>query len=142
MRIPTPELSLFGQLKYIGAPNSNWVNYFQNKTDSIVVEIDAIKDGIYEVAVEYTNSNNYSRSRLFALCNGSEKSAKIPYFNTMQLPNHDRVDRRPAAYPQTWAKFPIGKFDLTKGKHRLTIYAEDVKSKEDLQIKTIIVNNP
>jgi arylsulfatase A len=139
VRIPTPEGKMYGQLKCYGAPNQNWVNHFQNSRDSLVIKLDVVQDGAFDVSVAYTQSEPEAQPTVVVECGSQTVSAKLPPFLTSQIYSPDRV-KRGEAYEQTWASQPVGTVRLKKGKYFLKVYVENAPSAKTVQIKTVLLN--
>lgn len=140
VRISATDGNLSGKLNVKGAPNSNWVNGFQSKTDSLTIEIEIVRRSNYQFEIEYSNSETNKNIHFNLTCNDKILSRRLPQFIPKRLPDHDRVDRKPAAYPQTWALIKLGKSELLPGKYRLKVYAENANSEKSIQLRRIIVS--
>ena len=139
VRMVATEGRLSGKLNVVGAPNDNWVNGFASKADSLILSIDVKKNGNYQFEVEYTNASKSNNITLSLCCSNSVLSVNLPQFITKRLPDHDRVDRYPCAYPQTWGRLKLGKIRLSPGIYRLKMFAENSNSENSIQLKRIIV---
>ncbi len=141
VRIAATDGKLHGGLKIHGAPNDNWVNGFENISDSLCIDIDVRRKGKYQFEIEYATVG-YNQNVLIGIeCNNSTISRTLPPFLSKRLPNHDRVDRFPAAYPQTWGRLKAGKMKLSEGKYRLKIYVTNAESPTNIQLRRILLTN-
>jgi hypothetical protein len=130
---------LFGKLNINGAPNDNWVNGFQTKSDSLTIDIDFVNNGKHQFEIEYSNLELNKNTVVNLSCNNKLLNQQLPQFVPKRLPNHDRADRKPEAYPQTWGRLKLGEMKMIAGKYRLKLYAEHANSDKNIQIRRIII---
>ncbi len=136
VRIPTPEGQMHGQLKCYGLPNGNWVNHFQTAADYITFELDAVRPGNYEIAIEYSQPDE-SRPAVVAECGALTVKADLPQYVAETIHSPDRVTRT-QAYEKVWGKQSVGIVPLQKGKQTLKLFVENAPT-ENIQIKTVLV---
>ena len=139
VRISATDGKLFGKLNIIGAPNDNWVNGFQAKTDSLNIDVDFVNNGKYQFDIEFSNLESNQNIDVNLCCDNKLLSRKLPQFISKPLPCHDRVDRKPEAYPQTWGRLNLGEMKMLAGTHRLKLYSEHANSDKNIQIRRIII---
>ena len=141
VHISATDGNLYGKLNVKGYPNSNWVNGFQSKTDSLTIDIEIVRKGNYQFEIEYANAEINKNIHFNLTCNKKILSNQLPQFISKRLPNHDRVDRGIMAYPQTWGRLKLGKTELLAGKYSLKVYAENANSENSIQLRRIIISS-
>ena len=139
VRISATDGNLFGKLNINGAPNDNWVNGFQTKSDSLTIDIDFVYNGKFQFEIEYSNFELNKNTVVNLSCNNKLLNQQLPQFVPKRLPNHDRADRKPEAYPQTWGRLKLGEMKMIAGKYRLKLYAEHANSDKNIQLRRIII---
>lgn len=139
VRIPAPEGKMHGKLKCYGYPNQNWVNHFTTEADSLTFELDVVENGLYEVAIQFTNTSYNNNTKITAQIHNTNISKGLPSFYPESVPSPDRM-KRVEAYEQTWATISLGKIDLSKNNHKLKVFVENASSTNSVEIKTIYIN--
>jgi len=139
VRIPTPEGKMHGKLKCYGFPNQNWVRHFQSRADSLVYTLNAVNAGAYEIVLEYNHVDSNPNSTAYALCGNQTLKKAVPEFVSVVFPSYNRADAGEAP-EKTWGRLSLGTVKLTKGLHRLTIWAEGVPNDQAMEVKTVVIN--
>jgi len=126
-----------GQLAYYSRiPNRSWVYPFLTPDDYLIFELDAVRAGDYEIAVEYAQPGEGS-PMLVVECGSITVKAGLPYCIADSIPAPDRVVRW-QAHERLWGKQSIGVVPLQKGQHVLKLYAENTTS-SNIQINSILI---
>ena len=139
VRIPTPEGKMYGQLKCYGYPNQNWVRHFQTRADSLVYTLDVVRNGTYEIVLEFNHNGKDPESTAYAAIGGKTLKKQVPEFVSRIFPSHNREETGEAP-EKSWGRFSLGTVKLGKGLHPLTVWAEGVRDKETMEAKTVIIN--
>ena len=137
VRIQAPEGKMHGQLAYYSRiPNRSWAHHFESPDDYLTFELDAVRTGDYEIAVEYSQPDA-GFPMLVAECGTSVVKAGLPQYRADSIPSPDRVLRW-QAHEKNWGMQSIGVVSLQKGRHTLKLYVDQTPLK-DIQINTILI---
>jgi arylsulfatase A-like enzyme len=139
VRISATDGNLFGKLNINGAPNDNWVNGFQSKSDSLTIDVDFVNNGKYQFEIVFSNLELNKYIVVNLSCNNKLLSRQLPQFVPKRLPDNDRVNRKQEAYPQTWGCLKLGELKMPTGKYRLQLYIEHANVDKNIQIRRIII---
>lgn len=139
VRIPTPEGLMYGNLKCYGYPNQNWVNHFTTRADSLACTLDVVNAGNYEIVLEYNHLTDNKLATAYVQCSGKTLKSHVEQFVSVQTSPKPRVDVGEAP-EKSWGHMSLGTLKLKKGFNKLTIFADGISDKNDMQIKTIIIN--
>ncbi|PWJ44593.1 arylsulfatase [Sediminitomix flava] len=144
VQLQAHEARLVGDLKYKHSVHGwahDWVINWKNTTDRIEWDIDVIEDSSFEIFLNYSCSEDQIGSGLMVKANGQELRTTISEaFIPTQIDSPDRASREQEAYEQTWGKLSLGKIQLPKGKHTISLSATKIGKTEVGELKNITMS--
>lgn len=138
VRIPATEGIMNGRLACYGYPNRNWVNNFISPDDSLSFDIEIIKDGIFEIWIEYSLARRTNATAITVKVGNRTIRTTPSIYEFSKVYSPDRVLRQ-EAYEMNWNREKIGVIQLKKGHYPLKLYAENIPDIESLKIMTLIL---
>ncbi|MEL6590353.1 MAG: arylsulfatase [Bacteroidota bacterium] len=144
VELPAHEAILSEQLEYKRNPNGwahDWIVSWDDTDANASWQVDAVEDGSYAFSLLYTCSAERLGSKLALQVGEQSLQEEITEAFTPTIsPNYDRVKGvRAEALEQTWAEMPLGRLDLSAGKHAVVLKAASIAGDEVGEIKGLIV---
>lgn len=136
-----PDAAKEGELKYYAKSGfaHDWFTGFQQLEDAAIWSIRVVEEGNFDVLLKYNCDKSFVGSEIqVSIDNKKVKQVVFVPFTGKLYPSPDRVIRI-EAYEKEWSKLEIGKLNLAKGLHKVTVSLANGKPTTPFELKSVIL---
>ncbi|MEO1021537.1 MAG: arylsulfatase [Bacteroidota bacterium] len=141
VHIPAPELSFSGNIQFKGTSgwSNDWLVNWTSEEDEVMVPVQVVSDGVYEVTFEYNLSPSDAGVEVTISSSSASLNTTVTQpFVGQRISSPDRVPRG-EVYEKTWAMHQAGALYLNRGEQELNIRAYRIPGKESMELKSVIL---
>ena len=123
------------------APNCSFFTNWISADDKITRDIEVANSGNYKAVIYYTCANHNIDSTIELNFNGSKIQGKItkPYNPPLFGKENDRCTRGSESFVKDFKPLKLGVFRLEKGRGQLTLQALNVKNRQVMDVRAVLL---
>ena len=123
------------------APNCSFFTNWISADDKITWDIEVANSGNYKAVIYYTCANHNIDSTIELNFNGSKIQGKItkPYNPPLFGKENDRCTRGSESFVKDFKPLKLGVFRLEKGRGQLTLKALNVKNRQVMDVRAVLL---
>ncbi len=123
------------------APNCSFFTNWISADDKITWDIEVANSGNYKAVIYYTCANHNIGSTIELNFNGSKIQGKItkPYNPPLFGKENDRCTRGSESFVKDFKPLKLGVFRLEKGRGQLTLKALNVKNRQVMDVRAVLL---
>jgi arylsulfatase A len=141
--INAPQAHLEGDLRFDHGPGfaHDWITDWSDKGASVMFDLDVVRAGQYEIAIQYATKNPNGELPLQIHGLGASRPiAKLQPQTAPVIPLPHRDERSKERYVnRKWKTTSLVRAELPKGRVKLRLQAEDVPNGQALDFKALVI---
>ncbi|QLE00158.1 arylsulfatase [Galbibacter sp. BG1] len=139
--IEAHELNINSGLSFHGKYGwaNDWIENWDEKKDTVSLSLTVKNEGTFNFEIEYQTEDSKIGSTLTLTTQDKRLEANInePFVGTI-VKGPDRVARKEVD-EQSWGRMQLGELYLKEGTTEIKLFAEDIKNKKVLDLKSLII---